>query len=966
MRPWLPIAAMALAPVAVWVALGCVAARPDTPYLAEAPGADWIIDARPAWFFSQPRARYETVFHRTFDLDEVPPRAPLRLRAFRNARVVINGQVALAMRDRENRWKEPREADVAERLRTGENDIAIVVANHDGPPAVWCRLWAGTIEIATDDTWRASLAGGTPQAALLARAVKPRPDVTVPREQPWPSLQRRWPTLLVFALLALAGWLAYEFFVARPTAAPSTVETNRPNRQSDYAFAVAAMLWTLLFWNNTNWLPIEAGFDSLAHRRYVGYLQTHYALPPADFGYQTHQAPLYYMLAAALLEVLHVAVMTPAGLTVLRGLSLVLGLLHLGFIFLSLRLLFPDHPGRQVMGLLFAACVPVHLFIFQYTTNETLTATLSSASIYLALRILCKGRTRFRDFLGLGVCLGAALSSKLTAIVLPPVVLGVLAVWLIARDGFRPVALLRTVGVACLACAIVGGWHYARMWVQFGTPLVRQIDHFDMSEKWVQPGFRMASHFFPRGEPLCDPFMAGVHSVPDALYSTFWGDGRWGGSGELRVRPPWNYDLMAAGYLLALIPTTILAGGMLVALAALFRCRSPAWYLLFGVMLLMAAALLFENLRHPSLYICKAWYALPVMVALCATVAWGTNWGILGRPWLRGVLWVPMGTWALCAFASFWIWGDSGQTLTALAASHLLADRPHAAKVYVARALQLAPQDAEAWYWQAETFLRQGDAAGALDAYQRALRFNPNDAEALVGIAQVKSATGDPQGALELLEEATDRAPDEPTAHWLLSVARQDQGDIAGALDACRRSLRLIPGAAALHVLAAQLYQQLDRPAAVALHCRYALRLEPGNEDALELLRTLALDDIDPERAVRNNRLVIPSHRCVVHVLSDLAWLLSTEPDSDARDGDLALQLARRVEALSPDDPRGLRSLAAALAESKRFEEAVSVANLAAERAKEEDRARLHGRIGRELANYEAGKPYRSDALARY
>jgi hypothetical protein len=50
-----------------------------------------------------------------------------------------------------------------------------------------------------------------------------------------------------------------------------------------------------------------------------------------------------------------------------------------------------------------------------------------------------------------------------------------------------------------------------------------------------------------------------------------WGDGLCSGVSDLFVRPPWNYHLMCAGYLLSVLPALLLLIGMITSLWHLFR-----------------------------------------------------------------------------------------------------------------------------------------------------------------------------------------------------------------------------------------------------------------------------------------------------------------------------------------------------------------------------------------------------------
>jgi hypothetical protein len=56
--------------------------------------------------------------------------------------------------------------------------------------------------------------------------------------------------------------------------------------------------------------------------------------------------------------------------------------------FLCLRLFFPSRIDLQLIGLALAAFLPMQLYLGHYVTNETLAATLVTASLYFGLRLL--------------------------------------------------------------------------------------------------------------------------------------------------------------------------------------------------------------------------------------------------------------------------------------------------------------------------------------------------------------------------------------------------------------------------------------------------------------------------------------------------------------------------------------------------------------------------------------------------
>src|SRR5262249_56844458 len=93
-------------------------------------------------------------------------------------------------------------------------------------------------------------------------------------------------------------------------------------------------------------------------------------------------------------------------------------------------------------------------------------------------------------------------------------------------------------------------------------------------------------------------FFGAVTGRPDGLSWTFGGEGLCGGVGAWSHRPPWNYELMAAGFLLALVPTLGILVGFLGALVGLVYPPRAEWFLLVGVAGGLIVSLLFPYLRY--------------------------------------------------------------------------------------------------------------------------------------------------------------------------------------------------------------------------------------------------------------------------------------------------------------------------------------------------------------------------------
>jgi tetratricopeptide (TPR) repeat protein len=95
-------------------------------------------------------------------------------------------------------------------------------------------------------------------------------------------------------------------------------------------------------------------------------------------------------------------------------------------------------------------------------------------------------------------------------------------------------------------------------------------------------------------------------------------------------------------------------------------------------------------------------------------------------------------------------------------------------------------------------------------------------------------------------------------------------------------------------------------------------------------------------------------------VQNSLAWLLATCPQASLRNGDKALQLAQKANAAtSGRNPVVLRTLAAAFAETGRFDDAEQSAQKAIELAQAAGQQNLAAHLSDELKRYQAGLPLR-------
>jgi dolichyl-phosphate-mannose-protein mannosyltransferase len=607
---------------------------PDLPFLSARAPAEWIVRATPPSTVAKPAREQVVEFHRRFALDAVPATARLRVRLFRGGAALLNGAPIGALEaSADGDWKAVREADVATLLRVGENELVLRAREAVGPPAAWGVLeLPGGVAAATDATWIATREGGAPEPVRLATAPM--------RDWAPPAPARASPTwserVVPLAVLAAASALGLEA-LRRSRVGPGP-----------WLVALAVFGFAALWWRDRG-LPLDVGFDAAAHLDYVRFIAVRHRLPLASDGWAMYHPPLYYAAAAAV-----VSAFGESG-TALRALNALAAGVQCAALYGALRVVFPGQPRRVFAGFALGACVPMQLYLAQYVTNELLCAALASCALWLCLRIAAQDLRGARVHAALGALLGAALLAKFSALIPAAVVLAVLAGRLVARRERAPRAWLASVGTVVAALVAVCGWHYARVALHFGTPIVGNWDSVVGRPWWQDPGYHTVNDYLRFGESLTHPVFSACNGCLDGLYSTLWADGLIGGMASVADAPHWSWSLVRLGVWLALVPTAAVVLGFAAWVAELVRAPSAAGWLLVGTALATGFALVALSLRLPFYAQCKAFYGLSALVPFAAFGGAGLDLAAarLGRA--APALWLAFGTWALCAVASYWV-----------------------------------------------------------------------------------------------------------------------------------------------------------------------------------------------------------------------------------------------------------------------------------------------------------------------
>jgi hypothetical protein len=587
--------------------------------LVQDASAPWIMVDRPPSAMLQQWGRTEAPvvrFATAFETDAPGPEVRILLRAFGRARVSLNGAAVPDPAGEPKAWKRFRTLDAAGLVRPGRNELQVEVANKRGPALLALRIDGAGAPVATGPGWTAALEDGATRGVRIVSDALPFPD-SFAGEKPLAVLTsaRYGP---IVALLLLASGLAFVAPSVRRDALLSAPGLPRA------VLAAVVVAWFALLAITFRHIDLRTGFDAGNHLDYLLLMRRDGTVPLATDHWATYHPPLFYLVSGAF-----------EGLAGWLGrvrpdviaLKLVPFLAGLGNVFLAdvlARRILPEERAVRVHAILFAAILPVNLYTAAYYSNEGLHAFLAAAGLVVGVMILLEDEVRPGAAALVSLLLGLALLTKFTALLVAAPVLGALGLKIclrhtgIAAAGGRLAALL-------LPALLVCGWFYARNLAEFGRVLVGNWNlPGDDRVWWSPPGFHTPQYYLRFGEVLVRPYFSGFVSFWDALYSTFWGDGFVAGRAGVRARHgSWNYSWMAAGYVLALPATLLLAHGFARCMGSALRDpearRRAAFGLLVAVSAAMGFAVFLLTLTLPYHGQARANYvlALTPVLALC-------------------------------------------------------------------------------------------------------------------------------------------------------------------------------------------------------------------------------------------------------------------------------------------------------------------------------------------------------------
>jgi tetratricopeptide (TPR) repeat protein len=294
----------------------------------------------------------------------------------------------------------------------------------------------------------------------------------------------------------------------------------------------------------------------------------------------------------------------------------------------------------------------------------------------------------------------------------------------------------------------------------------------------------------------------------------------------------------------------------------------------------------------------------------------------------------------------------------------LQTGRVNEAIAHFQRALEIRPNfagAAEAHNTLGDGLLQIGRVNEAMIQYQKALKIKPDFLEANNNLASSLLETGRVDEAMVYYRRALEIKPDSAEAYNNLGYCLFKIGRVDEAMVYFQRALEIKPDSAETYYNLGICLFKIGRVDEAIVHYRKAIELQPRFVETYD----------DLGNAFRRKGMATEAMACYQKAIElqpqftpaqlNLAWMLATWPESSVRNGGKAVALAGKANELSKgQDPRVLRTLAAAYAEAGQFPEAVLTAKQALTSAVAKSNTGLTNVLQTEIGLYQTNSPCRS------
>lgn len=274
--------------------------------------------------------------------------------------------------------------------------------------------------------------------------------------------------------------------------------------------------------------------------------------------------------------------------------------------------------------------------------------------------------------------------------------------------------------------------------------------------------------------------------------------------------------------------------------------------------------------------------------------------------------------------------------------------------------VRLRPNDSEVRRNLGKALHKSGALTESIAEFETALRLRPNDSDAAYSLGNALFQKGAFTGAIAAFRKAIEIRPKDSAAHYNLGIALQRAGEDEAAIAEFRETLQLDPKKGEpRNNLAITLLKKGRTEEAIATW-QAALQIDPQNADFHANLAVAYLNQNRLAETVSQWREALRLQPDKLAIQLSLAWILSTAPEANVRNGSEARELAQRAFAAAADQNLiTYRVLAAAEAETGDFSAALKTARDGIEQARARDQGTIAELLQIDVSLYDQSIPLR-------
>lgn len=278
----------------------------------------------------------------------------------------------------------------------------------------------------------------------------------------------------------------------------------------------------------------------------------------------------------------------------------------------------------------------------------------------------------------------------------------------------------------------------------------------------------------------------------------------------------------------------------------------------------------------------------------------------------------------------------------------------------IEKAHKLAPKSAGPLVQRARIHAMQSKMNAALDDLKEALTIEPASLTALLLRATIYQQMDQTERALADVDRLLELRPGLPMAVRLRTLLLAGEGRFGEAIQQLEEVLKRRPDDLESQMQMAVFYSADRKPQKAIEIYTAILAQHPNNWEALRSRGDTLLTTGKHAEAIADFEKALKMRPKDSGVLNNLAWVLATSPNDKLRNGKRAVELATLAcEVTKYEQAHILSTLAAAHAEVGDFKSAIKWSQKAVEKGQDDQKETL----GKELASYRAGKPWREMLL---